>query len=106
MILIGVSSTSYIVQVLLETYDKIKNIDDTGNTQHEKLEQFTSMLEFFNGNKTLENDFNHQLYDFFSVVWENDKTHIFRDEDSLLDQLPHNVRIQIFSKFLYTDFLM
>lgn len=49
-----------------------------------------------------------RIEEFFDYKWQNDKNQAFQEKQDmdLLDQLPYDVRIQIYNQYLFKKFLV
>jgi len=94
----------------MNTFIEIINIFlelDKEYEESEKLYSFFSVFKFFNRNRKLPDELIQRINNFLYKKWEVDKTNCLQTEEDhyLLDQLPHDVQLEIFKKFLFQDFL-
>ena len=106
MLLAGVLMMSY---VLSELRFMIKNFNSLNGEFESKdeLEQFFILLEMFNYGKQIDVDLQNRIRMFMSHRWKNDKNgFLVSDNDrSLLAQLPDRVQIQLYTDFIFKDYL-
>ena len=102
----------YITFSLLQgqLHDMISILDSIDNDFEDSvsLQKFIGQLRRFNNGMKLKDDIEDNIKDFFHYKWENDKN-IFlltEKEQMIMEQLPRDVQVEIFQKFLYKDFLM
>ena len=92
VLLIGVSTFSYIMGNLIEIIDEIKlieaEIDDGDN-----LAKFFGLIRRFNADKQLPTRIQDEIEDFFVYKWNQDRNQaVETDKDKeLLEQLPYDV---------------
>lgn len=65
------------------------------------------MLKQFNNDKIIDTKLKVKIEKFFDYKWSNDKNQALDEEEEkmLLDQLPTDVQVRLFTEFLYSDFL-
>ena len=106
MLLSGVSVFSYVLGELRYMMTNLKNSDGDID-EKEKLEMFFLLLQKFNYGRQLNLQLQSDIRAYMDYKWNNDKNNfLLTDEDKgLLAQLPDTVVTNIYTDFLYKDFL-
>ena len=106
LLLFGVAIFSYIMGNFIEILEGIKlmnaSFDDGDN-----LSKFFGLIRNYNGNSEMDQNLKIQIEDFFDYKWNMDLNMAVETEEEtkLLEQLPNQVQISIFSQFLFSRFL-
>lgn len=106
VLLIGVAVFSYVMGNFIEILDQFKNfhkeLDDGDN-----LSRFFGTITSFNNMKPIDVEFKNSVENYFDYRWCRDKLMAFENDDemNLFDQLPDEIKLNIYSDFLFVDFL-
>ena len=106
MLLGGVTCFSYVLNELSYMMSNIKFLNGEFNDK-EELEKFFVMLQKFNDGQLINHELQTRVAEFMGEKWSCDKNNfLITDHDQmLLDQLPFQSQTQIYTKFLFRDFL-
>ena len=77
------------------------------NEDSENLSKWLGLLAHFNKNKPLPKTMTKKFELYFEYYWQNDKNYAIKtDEDRrFMNELPNNIRTDIYKEFLFADFL-
>jgi hypothetical protein len=106
MLLFGAALTSFIMENL-NTMLKRFNLINKNFEESDKLSLFLGTLNRFNQDQPLDKDYKKMIEEYFEYRWRMVRNTAVSDEADrdLLDQLPMVVQTQIFTDFLYKDFM-
>ena len=106
MLLAGVSVFSLVLGELRYMMTNLKNSDGDID-EKEKLEMFFLLLQKFNYGRQLNLQLQSDIRAYMDYKWNNDKNNFLLTEEDkgLLAQLPDTVVTNIYTDFLYKDFL-
>jgi hypothetical protein len=106
ILLIGIAMFSYILGELRFMIHSI-HLCNSDFEHKEKLEQFFAVFEEFNNGKMIDNEIQNRIRKFLNEKWNNDKNNFLTTahDNYLLNQLPVDCQINLYTKFLFKDFL-
>ena len=101
----GIMCFSYIMGLFTEILNVFFTIDSDVE-EYEALGKFWGLLENFN-KKPIKESIRKEINEYFEYKWKNDCNLAMETEHdlALMDQLPNLVQRQIYTQFLYNDFL-
>lgn len=102
----GVALFSFIIGELEWMIGKFLKLDSEVDQQDE-LEMFFTMLRMFNNGNHIEGNLKQRIENFLGFKWINDKNnYLITEEDRyLFSQLPPSCKIEIYTNFLFKEFL-
>lgn len=85
---------------------KLKRLDASFD-DGDNLSKFFGLIENFNYGKRIKREIIMQMEEFFDYKWAHDKNQaVILDADvQILNELPMNVKVRLFTQFLNHDFL-
>jgi hypothetical protein len=106
ILLVGVACFSYIMGQFIEILMNLQTVT-ADNEDSENLSKWLGLLAHFNNNKPLPKNMTKQFELYFEYYWQNDKNYAIQsDEDRrFMNELPNNIRTDIYKDFLFADFL-
>mgnify|MGYP002630702022 CR=1 FL=1 len=88
-------------EILVDFNSLHASFDDTYN-----LAKFFGLIENYNLGKQMKSDQRQKIEDFFAYKWAMDKNNAVGEQDlDMLQQLPQEVQVRIFTDFLFMKFL-
>lgn len=106
ILLVGVACFSYIMGQFIEILMNLQTVT-AENEDSENLSKWFGLLAHFNNNKPLPKKMTKNFEVYFEYYWQNDKNYAIQSpEDSrFMNELPNNIRNDIYNEFLFADFL-
>ena len=106
VLLIGVAVFSYVMGNFIEIIEKFKDFHKELE-DGDQLSRFFGTLTSFNGMKPVDVEIKQEVETYFEYRWCRDKLMAFEAEEdtNMFDQLPDEVKLNIYSDFLFVDFL-
>jgi hypothetical protein len=106
ILLVGVAVFSYIMGQFINILMALQTVQ-ADNEDSENLSKWLGLLAHFNNNKPLPKSMIKQLEVYFEYYWQNDKNYAIQTVEDLrfMDELPNNIRTDIYKDFLFADFL-
>jgi hypothetical protein len=106
ILLVGVAIFSYVMGNFTEILDTFKEID-AEMEYGDELSKFFGLIKHYNKGRFLNRELKVKIEDFMEYRWLNDKNQaVSKDSDvKLIEQLPLEVHQQIYSKFMFKNFL-
>ena len=103
----GVAVFSLIFSSFKNTLDEVGNLNSDIDESHH-LSSFICFLKNFNNQEQMDQKFKKRIEKFFKYKWKNDRNYVMRQQESqkMLEQLPLDVQVQIFTKFLFSEFMI
>ena len=107
LVFAGTILFSYIMTILTDIINGYIVLDEEFEDSI-NLDKFFSMIQYFNHGLEVNKDFRTKVTEFLVVKWSDDKNNLTMTENdqSLLEQLPADVQVLIFKKFLHQEFLI
>lgn len=105
--LFGVTIFSYMMGIFIEILSEYQNLN-ADLDEGDKLTQFFGVIAKFNDGLPLTEEMKMKMEEYFAYKWSNDRNQAITEEADLemMDQLPDHVQNNIFTKFLYVEFLI
>lgn len=102
MVYAGTILFSYIMTILTEIIKSYIVLDEEFQDS-DNLDAFFALLQYFNNGLEINKKFKLRITEFLEVKWSEDKNNLTMTEDDrlLLEQLPLDVQVLIFKKFLH-----
>mmetsp|Transcript_9853 Transcript_9853/g.14916 ORF Transcript_9853/g.14916 Transcript_9853/m.14916 type:complete len:180 (-) Transcript_9853:1524-2063(-) len=106
ILLFGVAITSFIMENLNNMIVQLNSIQKNFE-ENDKLSLFLGTMEKFNGDRPYTEARQQQILGYFEHRWQSNKNFAISTQEDvdLLVQLPQMVQNQIYSKFLFKDFI-
>ena len=97
---------SYVMGNFIEIIEKFKDFHKELE-EGDQLSRFFGTLTSFNGMKPVDVEIKQEVETYFEYRWCRDKLMAFQQEDdmNMYNQLPDEVKLNIYSDFLFVDFL-
>ena len=104
--MVGVACFSYIMSQFIDILMSLQTVT-ADNEDSENLSKWFGLLAHFNSNKPLPKKMTKQFEMYFEYYWQNDKNYAIQTETDqrFMDELPNNIRTDIYKDFLFSDFL-
>ena len=104
IMLFGVMVTSFLIENFNQMLDLLKTFNDT-YSDSKSLTLFLGTMKKFNNENSLKDT--EKINQYFKYRWGKDRNlAVSTDEDKeLLDQLPKRLRVQLYTKYLFEDFM-
>jgi len=106
LLFVGVIIFSYILGCFTGILDTFKDVD-AEMEDGEGLSQFFGLIKHYNKGRFLDQDIKEKIEDFMEYRWLNDKNQAVSDDKDreLISQLPLEIEQQIYSNFMFKNFL-
>ena len=106
ILLFGVGIQSYVLGNFVNMLKKLKRLDATFE-DGDNLSKFFGLIQNFNYGKPINREIVAQIEEFFDYKWAHDKNQaVILDADvQILNELPINVKVRLFTQFLNHRFL-